>query len=143
MKVHYYIALAALRTGTSLDRWQNITMTMIEKVPGCPRTNKLQVIHLFKADYNLLLKIIWARILVWNAHDAGKLNDGQAGSRPGQTAIEVVVQKVRNGNNAKSCYDRIICNLTMIISQYYGLSSNITKRQATTLKKCDISSEQH
>jgi hypothetical protein len=107
------------------------------------------VIHLFEADYNLLLKILWARRLVWNAHDAGKLNDGQAGSRPGRNAIDVVVQKemkylysrlTRTGmatmdNDAKSCYDRIICNLAMIISQYFGLSPTTTKTQAIALQK--------
>jgi hypothetical protein len=38
-------------------------------------------------------------------------------------------------NNAKSCYDRIICNLAMIVSQYYGVPSDADKMQATTLKK--------
>jgi hypothetical protein len=38
-------------------------------------------------------------------------------------------------NDAKSCYDRIICNLAMIISQYYGVSRNMALMQATTLKK--------
>jgi hypothetical protein len=38
-------------------------------------------------------------------------------------------------NDAKSCYDRIICNLAMIISQYYGMSQNMAALQATTLKK--------
>jgi hypothetical protein len=52
------------------------------KIPGTPKINKLRVIHLYKADYNLLLKIIWARRLVWHAHDAGRINKGQAGSRP-------------------------------------------------------------
>jgi hypothetical protein len=66
---------------------------MIEKVPGCPTINKLRVIHLYEADYNLLLKIIWAQRLVWNAHDKDRLNEGQAGSRPGRNAIDIVNQK--------------------------------------------------
>jgi hypothetical protein len=90
---------------------------MIEKQPGCPRINKLRVIHLYEADYNLFLKIIWARHLVWHAHDLNKLNAGQAGSRPGRNSINVVIQNemkylyatlTRTGlatmdNNAKSC----------------------------------------
>jgi hypothetical protein len=66
---------------------------MIKKQPGCPRINKLRVIHLYKADYNLLLKIIWAQRLVWHAHDLNKLNKGQPGSRPGRNLIDVVIQK--------------------------------------------------
>jgi hypothetical protein len=38
-------------------------------------------------------------------------------------------------NDAKSCYDRIICNLAMIISQYHGVTRNMAHLQATTLQK--------
>jgi hypothetical protein len=38
-------------------------------------------------------------------------------------------------NDAKSCYDRIICNLAMIISQYYGVTQNVASLHATTLRK--------
>lgn len=32
---------------------------MIEKDPGVPNINCLRIVHLFKADYNLVLKIMW------------------------------------------------------------------------------------
>jgi hypothetical protein len=125
---------------------------MIEKIPGCPKINKLRVIYLYEADYNIILKIIWARKLVWHVHDNNRLNEGQAGSRPGFNAIDVGIQKEMKylhrrltkthlatmDNNAKSCYDRIICNLAMIISQYYGVSHNMALLQATTLKKMNF-----
>lgn len=38
-------------------------------------------------------------------------------------------------NDAKSCYDRIICNFAMIVSRYYGMPLNACKLQATTLLK--------
>ena len=41
----------------------------------------------------MILKIIWARRLVWYAHDNNRLNEGQAGSRPGRNAIDVVIQE--------------------------------------------------
>ena len=37
-------------------------------------------------------------------------------------------------NDAKSCYDRILCNLAMLISQYYGMPANACAMQAATLK---------
>jgi hypothetical protein len=58
--VYHNIATAALEWGISLKRWQNSITTIIKKQPGCSRINKLRVIHLYDADYNLLLKIIWA-----------------------------------------------------------------------------------
>lgn len=148
MGVYFHVATAALNWGVSLRRWQNSITTMIEKQPGCPRINKLRVIHLYEADYNLLLKIIWARRLVWHVHDLNKLNEGQAGSRPGRNSIDVVIQKemkylyatlTRTGlatmdNDAKSCYDRIICNLAMIVSQFYGITKEAASTQAITLQ---------
>jgi hypothetical protein len=149
MQVYYEIATAAINQGISLNRWQQSITSMIKKVPGSPKINKLRVIHLYEADYNLFLKILWARRLVWHMHDNDKINDGQAGSRPGRNAIDVVIQKEMKylysrltctglatmDNDTKSCYDRIICNFAMIISQYYGIKSKTAKVQATTLKK--------
>jgi Reverse transcriptase (RNA-dependent DNA polymerase) len=149
LRVYYRIATAALSWGVSLNRWHTSITAMIQKIPGCSKINKLRVIHLYEADYNLLLKIIWARRLVWHAHDHDRLNQGQAGSRPGRNAIDVVIQKemkylyaclTRTGlatmdNDAKSCYDRIICNLAMIISQYFGVSSKAASMQAQTLQE--------
>jgi hypothetical protein len=120
---------------------------MIEKLKGVPRIDRLRVIHLFEADYNLLLKIIWARKTVYNLHDHHRINPGQAGSRPGCSAIEVVVAKEMKylysrltrtplgtiDNDATSCYDRILCNVAMAISEYYGVPINFRKLQANTL----------
>ena len=48
---------------------------------------------MYEADYNLILKIIWARKLVWHAHGNKRINKGQAGSCPGRNSIDVVLQK--------------------------------------------------
>jgi hypothetical protein len=56
---------------------------MIEKSPGVSRLDKLRVIQIFAADYNLILKVMWSRKAIWKIHNAGLLNNGQAGSRPG------------------------------------------------------------
>jgi hypothetical protein len=37
-------------------------------------------------------------------------------------------------NDAKSCYDRIICNLAMMVSQYYGIPNQYCKVQSNTLR---------
>jgi hypothetical protein len=38
-------------------------------------------------------------------------------------------------NDAKSCYDRIICNLAMMISQHDGASNEAASMQAETIQK--------
>jgi Reverse transcriptase (RNA-dependent DNA polymerase) len=148
LDVYYKIFRATTELGETLTRWCSITTCMIEKIKNCPRIDKLRVIHLFEADYNLLLKIIWARKTVWQANDKNRLHPGQAGSRPGKKAIDVVLQKELKylyarltrtmlgtiDNDAKSCYDRIMCNLSMCVSQYYGVPINLCSVQAKTLK---------
>jgi hypothetical protein len=101
LEVYHKVATATLRIGISLERWQKSITTMIEKVPGNPKLNKLCVIHLYEADYNLLLKIIWARRLGWHVHDEDRLNEGQAGSQPGKNAIDVVIQKEMKYSSAQ------------------------------------------
>lgn len=147
--VYYQIVMAAIKAGTTLNRWCHSTTAMIEKIPGSPRITKLRVIHLYEADYNLFLKIVWARKLVWHAHDANALNNSQTGSRPGRRSIDTVINKEMKylysrltrtpmatmDNDATSCYDRIIVNLAMLISKYYGMPNQTCKVQAATLQK--------
>ncbi len=51
---------AGLWAGLAPKRWTNPVSVLLEKDIGQPNINRLQVIHLFEADYNLVLKIMWA-----------------------------------------------------------------------------------
>jgi hypothetical protein len=147
--LYFNIVKITLLLGCTLERWCNISTCMIEKTPGVSRIDKLRVIHIFEADYNLLLKIMWARRCVWHMVKHKTINHGQYGSRPGHRAIDLVIQKemlytyahlTRTNlgtidNDAKSFYDRILCSLAMSVSQYYGLAKNICEVQAATLQK--------
>jgi hypothetical protein len=149
LKLYYQITIIATRLGHTLERWAVVSTCMIEKIVGNSRIDKLRVIHLFEADYNLILKIIWSRRAVWHAHCCDVINHGQSGSRPGRRAIDVVIMKEMKyqyarftktnlgtiDNDAKSCYDRIICNVAMLISQYYGIPRELCNLQAENLRK--------
>jgi hypothetical protein len=149
LSVYHQIILFIIKLGTTLPRWCQVSTFMIEKIKGTPRIDKLRVIHLYEADYNLILKIIWARKGVWNAEDNNKLYEGQSGSRPNQRAIDAVLRKEMRysyarftrsnlgtiDNDAKSCFDRILCNVAMLISRYNGISRNFCRVQASTLKQ--------
>jgi hypothetical protein len=127
--------------GVTLPRWCNVTTCMIKKIKGNPRLNKLCVIHIDKADYNLILKITWARKCIWQAGKYNKLHEGQVGSRPHQRATDVVVHKEMRymyarltrtqlgsiDNDAKRCFDCILCNLAMLGSWYNGAPLNFCK----------------
>ena len=100
----------------------------------------------------MLLRLLWSRKLTWKAHLDGTLHEAQAGSRPGKRAIDLVVFKEQKylysrltrtplltmDNDAKACYDRIICNLAMLISQYFGMPSEACDMQAKTLQNMEF-----
>jgi Reverse transcriptase (RNA-dependent DNA polymerase) len=148
LKLYHKIISLAIKIGKPIKRWTNVTTCMIEKLPGIPRIDKMRVIHLFEVDYNLILKIMWARRTIWNAYNKQALNSGQAGSKPGSRAIDVVFNKEMKytyakltrtplatvDNDLKSCFDRILCNVAMMVSRYYGVPTNFCKLQSTTLK---------
>jgi hypothetical protein len=61
---------------------------MLEKEPGNPLLHRLRIICLYKADYNLYLKQMWAKRAVRHA-EVHK----QGGSRPKRSAIDVANMK--------------------------------------------------
>ena len=57
----------------SPNRWQNATSVMLEKDKGDPKIHRLRIIHLFEADYNLFLKLIWGCRMIGRAEKSGSL----------------------------------------------------------------------
>ncbi len=55
---------------------------MLEKDPGQPYLQRLRIIFPYEADFNLYLKLMWAKRLVHHAEDHHKLGEEQGGSRP-------------------------------------------------------------
>jgi hypothetical protein len=51
----------ACNKGFILECWTKVSNVMIYKNPGVFLINKLRVIHLFKADYNFIIGIIFGR----------------------------------------------------------------------------------
>jgi hypothetical protein len=68
MMVYYNMSMSVAYLGLPLDRWKNITKCMIEKSPGVARLDKLRVIHIFEANYNLILKVMWSQKAIWQIH---------------------------------------------------------------------------
>jgi hypothetical protein len=50
-----------IKYGFAPKCWCTLVTVMIEKDPGNPRIERLHVIHLFEADYNLSLKLLWGK----------------------------------------------------------------------------------
>ena len=65
--------------GIGLDRWRQVTNMMIHKLEGSYNINKLRVIHLFEADYNGLIGILFNRRVLYQAEHKGLINNNQWG----------------------------------------------------------------
>ena len=64
---------------------------MIHKLEGSFNINKLRVIHLFEADYNGLIGILFNRRVLYNAEKRGIINDNQWGARPHRQAEDALL----------------------------------------------------
>jgi hypothetical protein len=108
---------------------------MIEKDPRNPRTEWLWIIHLFEADYNFCLKLLWGCRLVHRGKDAKVFGEQQCGSCPGWQAIDAVHKKTLSydlsriqctslmmfDNDASGCYDHIVVALATIMALRLGM----------------------
>jgi hypothetical protein len=117
---------------------------MLEKDKGDPKINKLQIICLYKADYNIFLKIMWAHHLVKICKEHELFDNTQAGGR-NRTSGDVVVQKMLTyaysrvartpfacmDLDAKSWYDRIMASFGMLCSRYYCMEQQYRKCTTT------------
>ena len=69
----------ALRTAYVYERWKDVVNVMILKEPNNNQIHRLRVIHLYEADYNLILGVKW-RDALHQAEDNQLLNESQYGS---------------------------------------------------------------
>ena len=113
-----------IKNGYVLKRWKTIINTMIFKESGNYKIHRLRVIHIYEADFNLMLAIKW-RQLMHHADSSDLIYPGQYGGRPGCEAQSLVLlEELKNDislltrrnlvnfdNDAASCYDRIIISL--------------------------------
>jgi hypothetical protein len=130
---------------------------MLEKDAGNPCIHRLQIIHLFEADFNLYMKMQWGKRLVRRASKHLLLNTGQFGSTPNRSAIEpILLTQLTNGNcrilrknmarfdnDASACFDRIIAPLAMLAARRCGMPDNAIRIHANTLEKMQYSVKTH
>lgn len=138
----------AIKFGYTYVRWTKIVNVMIQKDIGNPRIHRLRVIHLYEADYNLLLAVKWRQALYF-AESNNLLNDGLYGSRPGRSALDPALMEVLQNEmyrmsmkaginydlDASSCYDRILTNVAVLSSRRVGMCPKVAHVNALTLEQ--------
>jgi hypothetical protein len=137
-----------IRNTYVLERWKTVINVMIFKDPGNFKIHRLRVIHIYEADFNLILAVKW-RQLLYHANNQDLINEGQYGGRPGCEAQSLTLLEELKydlsyltrrslfnfDNDASSCYDRIIVPLASVINRKYGLHRNIVATHAKTLQE--------
>lgn len=128
LQIQNNILNLAIKHEHVLERWKLVHNFFIEKIPGKPLLTKLRVIHIYEADYNILLKFFISKQTLRHAIKHNNTSVEQAGGRPNRTAIDEALrtvvtyetcrlQRLSGGvmyNDAKACFDRIIENMSNI-----------------------------
>jgi hypothetical protein len=147
LRVQTQVINLPLRHGFSPHRWQDVVNAMIEKSPNYPYINKLRVIHLLEADYNLCLKAIFGRKLTWNCEEHETLGDVQNGFRPGRSTLgTIITNELMTEYNCRmrinsytimtdiaGCFYRIIPSIISILNRKNGASEQAVQMHGKTL----------
>jgi hypothetical protein len=118
---------------------------MIEKDPENPQIERLRVIHLFEVDYNLSLKLLWGKRMVYQGEDNNCFGKQQHGSRRLHQAINPVHLKtltydltrilctslIMFNNDATGCFNCIIVSLAMIAALRLGLPRPVARMHSS------------
>ena len=148
VNMHHAVTDYALQNGYSYQRWKKVVNVMLEKEPGNPKIHRLRVIHIYEADYNLILGVKW-RELIHHCEDNQLLHPSLYGARPGRGALEPVFVEelvneitrqsrkpvIKNAEDATACYDRIIPGVGNLASRSHGLHRNVAIVQGSTLQE--------
>ena len=132
--------------GFALDRWKTVINVMIYKKPGVYLIDKLRVIHLFEADYNFVIGLIFGRRALYSGVHNHTLHPSQW-AQPGRQCADVVVLreltlsmahmlKIALGgfeNDAAACYDRLLMNLMGAAFESMGVPEGPLRLQAEVL----------
>jgi hypothetical protein len=76
----------SLKTGYSFQRWQKVINVMILKEPGNLKIHCLRVIHLYEADFALILAVKWRNLIHHSVHH-GLIHHSQYGWLLGKDSL--------------------------------------------------------
>jgi hypothetical protein len=148
IRAHLALFNYALKFGYSYYRWQKVINVMLKKDKSNSFIHRLRVIHIYEADYNLLLGVKW-RQAMHHAEDHNLLNVGLYGSRPGRSAHDPVFLDLMQNEiyrtsmksgitkdlDATSCYDRILAWVANVCSQRVGVHPMVAAVNSRTLER--------
>jgi hypothetical protein len=109
---------------------------MFHKEAGNHKIHQLWIIHLFEADYNLILSVKW-RQQIYAADKEQLVNLGQYGSYPGCKATSLCLLEELKMDISYSSRKLIINfdnDASSLINRKYGQNRHVVMVNATTLR---------
>jgi hypothetical protein len=106
---------------------------MIYKEPGNFKLEKLRVIHLFEADFNLTVGLLFGRRAMYHARDHSLIHLSQGG-RLGSECMDIAFTKILHfslapltktplglfESDAEACFDRIVMRMAFLSFKAMG-----------------------
>lgn len=129
--------LALLNT-IALSRWKTVHSIVLFKDATNKYLHRIRNIHIYEADYNLLLKQKWGEAVA-HAEENTLLHSCQFGSRKDRRSLdpiftEIMMQEfsrltttsfLQVNYDAQACYDRIIPDIAFQISRKHGIHKKV------------------
>jgi hypothetical protein len=127
LQVIHSLTSTAAHFGFYLQRWTQVVNVMIYKKTGVIELNKLCVIHLFEADFNLLVGVFFGCRAMHHQTDHQLIHPGQFGRRGGECQ-DAAFDKVLTTNlvstfsqtsmgqfesDATTCFNREVMNFVL------------------------------
>ena len=81
LRLHVQQLNYALERGYAYQRWRKVVNTILFKDPDNVRIHRTRVIHIYEADYNLMLGIKW-RVALYQAEPSANLTTGNLDPAP-------------------------------------------------------------
>jgi len=89
-------------------RWKTVWTLLLEKDQGNPQIDHLRTIHLYEANYNLLLKWFSSKGFILQSKTKHRINDNQGRGWPGRSTIDLAITKVLSYEVADTLWLRVI-----------------------------------
>ena len=138
----------ALHFGRPFDSWLMVVNAMLENDPSTPKIHQLWVIHLYEADYNLILEVKWRQLLYF-ACDNQFINPSHFGLVLVREALDAAFTRemeykitwltckplIHFDSDATSCYDRINAWIAIVESRKCSQSRKVCIVEGRTLAK--------
>ena len=121
---------------------------MIEKEKNDSQINRLRIINLYEADYNLILQFLWSHKPTHLAEASKTLGENTWGARPNcsiehATLLDEIITEIQRltysslckfQDDTVACYDRILATYAMLYSGKFEVPYSLFQLAAQTLK---------